>query len=267
MGTETFIIKCLKIEKGNNVIKNRIIRLNPSPKNFGQSPDTLNAKTFESELPIQNTDSVYENDKIGLYVGVWDTTEMIEKSGPYPCDEFMWLLEGEVEIKNCQTGQMQKIQAGEAFVIPKGYHCQWHQNGYLKKFYLISEHPEEDMPEKAILEGIIKIQSTEKKDKIGDTELLVLKSDQSIRKNNIDYKSHNGKFYVGSWSSDCFESEFRSFPVNEMVHVTIGTVILTDETGQQYQFEKGDTFFVPEDVICKWQCNNFVEVFYAVVES
>ena len=42
-----------------------IIRLNPNPEGFGETPDTLDAEDFSSELPLQNTHSVFEDDDIG----------------------------------------------------------------------------------------------------------------------------------------------------------------------------------------------------------
>lgn len=245
----------------------KIIKLSSSPKNFGETPDELKAVMFDSKLPTQNTHSYYENEDLGLYVGLWDTTDMIEKPGRYACDEFMWLLEGEVEIKNCRTGKTQIIKAGEAFIIPKGFDCQWHQSGYLKKFYMISEHPDEEIPDAPVIESIIKLESKTANESMSVTDPLILKNNYSGRKNQFAYKNHNGKFYAGSWNSDCFESEFRQFPVNELVYLVEGTLVLTDETGKQYQFEKDEAFFVPQGVICKWKSSGQIEVFYAVVES
>ena len=88
-----------------------IIRLNPNPEGFGETPDTLDAEDFSSELPLQNTHSVYEDDDIGLYVGLWDTDSMVEKGGPYACDEFMWLIEGECQIRNNRTGEIETVKA------------------------------------------------------------------------------------------------------------------------------------------------------------
>jgi uncharacterized cupin superfamily protein len=136
----------------------KVIRLSPNPNNFGHVHDELDPQLFVSELPVQHTHIYYEDDNIGLYIGVWDTSTMVEAAGPYPCDEFMYLLQGEVEIKNSKTGTMEKVQADEAFVIPKGYDCQWHQTGYLRKFFVISEHPKEKIPTIPVVECIIKPQ-------------------------------------------------------------------------------------------------------------
>ena len=69
-----------------------IIRLSPDPEGFGETPDELDATDFSSDVPVQHTHSDYEDDEIGLYVGLWDTETMVEAGGLYACDEFMWLI-------------------------------------------------------------------------------------------------------------------------------------------------------------------------------
>ena len=45
----------------------KIISLSASPEGFGQTPDTLESEMFVSALPIQHTDTYYENEELGLY--------------------------------------------------------------------------------------------------------------------------------------------------------------------------------------------------------
>jgi hypothetical protein len=60
-----------------------IIRLSRDPEGFGASPDALEAEDFSSNVPVQHTHSNFEDDDIGLYVGLWDTESMVETGGPY----------------------------------------------------------------------------------------------------------------------------------------------------------------------------------------
>ena len=227
----------------------KIIRLNPNPKNFGDNPDELKDNMFASglsKLPIQNTHSDFENDDIGLYIGVWDTTDMTEKADVYPCDELMFLLEGQVEIKNNRTGELEKVVAGEAFIIPKGYDCQWIQKGYCRKFYMISEHPDEDIPVSPSLEGIV-----------------ILKINEDAKPDNhIVYKNGNNKFNAGTWSSQPFETDFSAYSKNELVKIIKGKLILTESDKTQHVFEKDDVFFIPQGAVTKWQSTEYLEVFY-----
>jgi uncharacterized cupin superfamily protein len=220
-----------------------IIRLNPNPEGFGEAPDSLDPEDFISDVPLQNTHSVYEDDDIGLYVGLWDTESMVEKGGPYACDEFMWLLEGECQIRNNSTGESETVQAGTPFVIPKGYDCQWQQSGYLKKFYVISEHPGEDIPATPAHEGIV------------------------IPQQDIYYEDATGKFFSGMLVSEAFASEQRPYPHNEFAYVQDGSITLTDAQGTAHEFVAGDAFFVPQGVECSATVANSVRLYITVIQS
>ena len=220
-----------------------IIRLNPNPEGFGETPDTLEAEDFSSDVPLQNTHSVYEDDDIGLYVGLWDTESMIEKGGPYACDEFMWLIEGECQIRNNRTGEIETVEAGTAFVIPKGYDCQWQQSGYLRKFYVISEHPGEDIPATPAHEGIVRPQQ------------------------NISYEDTTGRFYSGMLASEAFEYAREPFPHNQFAYVQDGSITMTDAEGAAYEFVAGDAFFIPEGVECSATVANSVRLYITVIRS
>ena len=157
----------------------KVVKLIQSPKGFGEVADELEESMFESPLPTQCTHSYYEDETLGLYIGVWDTTDMIESAAPYSCDEFMTIIEGAVEIKNNKIGKVETVTAGQSFVIPQGYDCQWHQNGYLKKFYVIYEPPAQDLPASPVCEHIIYID--EKSQHLGKKPQMVLKRNYNIK--------------------------------------------------------------------------------------
>jgi hypothetical protein len=54
-----------------------IIKLNSSPADFGKALDELEADMFDSSIPAQHTHMFYENEEQGLYIGLWDTLDMI----------------------------------------------------------------------------------------------------------------------------------------------------------------------------------------------
>ena len=226
--------------------KKSIVRLSTHPEGFGETPDKLDAEEFISGVPVQHSHSAYEDDEIGLYVGVWDTEAMTEAGGPYACDEFMWVIEGECQIRNNRTGEIEPVKAGTPFVIPKGYDCQWQQSGYLRKYYVISEHPEEDIPAVPAHEGIV-----------------ILKAEQQ----NIGYKDTTGRFSSSTWASGVFESGQRPLPYNEFAYVQDGSITLTDAAGVAQVFNAGDAFFVPEGVVCSAAVANNVQLFITIIKS
>ncbi len=180
------------------MLQKTVIKLNTNPQGFGSEPDELDSEMFESGSPVQHSHSDYEDDDIGLYVGVWDTNDMREVSGPYAMDEYMWLIEGEVNIKNCTTGELENVKAGQAFVIPKGFNCQWQQTGYLKKFYVISEHPNESLPDKPSVEGIVKPHRNKPSTLFENTELFDFNGQVPVQRNDIDYQNNSGSFAAGT---------------------------------------------------------------------
>jgi uncharacterized cupin superfamily protein len=243
-----------------------IIRFSPQPEGFGEEPDELRAELFASALPVQHSHEYYENEDLGLYVGVWDTTDMIEAAGPYGADEFMWLLEGQAVIKNNKTGEMETATAGEAFVIPRGHDCQWHQTGYLRKYYVISENPNEAIPAQAALEGIAFASADAALEIMTSFAPFALKGDV-VQKAHDCYVDSTGKFLCGTWECEAFESECRPFPYYEFGYVQEGSITLTDEDGETHVFRAGDAFFVPQGLVCCGQSAERVRLFYAVLRA
>lgn len=245
----------------------KIIRLSAAPAGFGETADQLEAEVFESTLPVQHSHSYYEDEALGPYVGVWDTTDMIETAGPYACDEFMWLLEGEAVVKNNKTGEMEKAKAGQAFVIPKGYDCQWQQSGYLQKFYLISENPNEAIPPNPSFEGIIIPSAQALVQKLSCAEPFLISAAMPAPRQHICYKDNTGKFLAGIWESEPFESESRPFPYHGFACLQSGSLTLIDESGEKHNFKSGDALFLPEGVVCSARASEKIRLFFAVLKT
>lgn len=243
----------------------KIIRLSVTPKGFGQIPDELEPDMFASELPVQHSYEYYEDDDLGLYVGVWDTTDMIEAAGPYACDEFMWLLEGEATIKNNKTGAMEKVRAGEAFVIPKGYDCQWHQTGYLRKFFFIYENPNESIPEDPAYEGIIIPKANASVEPMASVEPFLIIGDTPVQQARACYTDNTGRFLSGTWECDPFSAESRPFPYHQFSYVQTGALALIDETGEEHTFKAGEAFFVAAGTVCSGRAAEKVRLFFAIL--
>lgn len=234
-------VKAMSIENNNKKATSAIIKLNANPTGFGMTADELTADMFASAIPIQHSHSDFECDKQGVYIGVWDTTDMIEAPGPYPCDEFMMILEGAVEIKNNKTGIKETVLAGESFVIPQGYDCQWHQSGYLRKFYVISEPPAQPIPQSAVIENIVKLQPKQ--------------MGHQYQHNNFSAGITRG----GEINSFLHESQCHKFHC-----VVRGKLQITEVNGEVTTFKAGDAFFIPNG--SHYQCNATAESVVHYVE-
>jgi uncharacterized cupin superfamily protein len=243
-----------------------IIRLSKNPQGFGDEPDKLEADMFASEIPLQNSHEYYADDELGLYVGVWDTNDMVEAAGPYAMDEFMCLLEGSAGVKNSKTGVMQKAQAGEVFIIPKGYDCQWHQSGYLRKYFMISEHPEEEIPAQPSIEGIVIPGPDAVLNPVTSSQPFLMKGNV-VPKAHESYVDTRGRFYAGTWGCDAFDSESRPFPHYQLSCVQEGSIALIDACGETHVFNAGDAFFVPQGTLCSGLSSAGVRLFYSILTT
>lgn len=239
--------------------------MNAAPPGFGDAADELTQDMFDSDIPVQHSHEYFTDEALGLYVGVWDTTDMIESAGPYPCDEFMWLLEGEAQIRNCRSGAVEKAVAGQPFVIPAGYECQWHQSGYLRKFFLIYENPAEPVPERPAVEGIVIPRPDEPMQRLPSAEPFALQNPSVQQNQFISYQNHSGTFQAGTWETGPFVSNESPFPYHQLGHVIEGVLTLVDRNGLGHCFRPGETLFVPEGVLCSAFAEEKVRMFFARV--
>ncbi len=234
----------------------KIIKLSQNPEGFGEVTDELDVNMFTSPLPKQHTHSYYEDEALGLYIGVWDTTDMIEAAAPYGCDEFMSIIEGAVEIKNSKTGLMETIMAGDSFVIPQGYDCQWHQAGYLRKFYVIYE-PQET-PTKPVTENVVYI---DEKSEIPWQQT----SDGHGKK--VLYQNHNQTFTSGVWQSKGFNTGKITFPYNEFIIINQGSLTCADDKGVEHKITAGQALFVPQGTRCSWQAKEKISIHFVQIKQ
>ncbi len=102
--------------------------------------ETIDPATLSSGAPVQRGHIYHEDAGKGLMVGVWDCTAMTGLFEPYPVNEYMLLLEGSVTIVGA-NGDEATVNAGEAFVLPKGLPCTWKQEGYVRKYFMIFDDP------------------------------------------------------------------------------------------------------------------------------
>jgi len=233
----------------------KIIKLSQNPEGFGEMADELEECMFESILPKQHTHSYFEDEALGLYIGVWDTTDMVETAAPYACDEFMTIIEGAVEIKNNNTGKIETIMAGESFVIPQGYDCQWHQQGYLRKFYVIYE-PQET-PDSPVIENVIYI---------SESSCIPWQKTSDGHHKKVLYQNNDQGFTAGVWQSNALTTGLIDFPYHEFIFINSGSLICTDEAGVAHHFKTGDALFIPQGTRCAWQIEDKVSIYFTQIK-
>ncbi len=236
-----------------------IIHLEPAgPKDSGLVPLDLDPADFQSDLPEQCWHIYYENAELGLTVGVWTTTPMQETFGPYPGDEFMRVLEGNIVIVD-EAGNETIVKEGETFLVRSGASVSWKQDGFCRKFFMTYLPPEKPLPELNTASGnvlVLRAADLEDRLKSSKSKSGVLQSDAAI------FTNHNDKMSAGMWETDTFETAMEPFETHEFAQMLSGNVTITEASGTKHQFGSGDCFFVPAGTVCSWKADAPFRKFY-----
>ena len=246
-----------------------VIRLEPNgPADTGLEEMQLDPADFQSELPRQQVHVYFEDEALGLSVGVWTTTSMQEAFGPYPGDEFMWVLEGQVSMVDADENAT-LIRQGETFCIRNAIPISWKQDGFLRKFYMTYADPKATTAEIASAEGGVRVLDAGRLEaemaKMDTTEPLVIVGDNPVQNDHIVFTNDAENMLVGMWDSTAFDSEMKPFPWHEMVQLLVGEVTITEADGKAHIFKAGDAFFIPMGTVCKWETEGYVKKFYSIL--
>ncbi len=250
-------------------IDSKVIRLEPDgPADTGMEEMRLDPADFQSELPRQHLHVYYENQALGLSVGVWDTTSMQEAFGPYPGDEFMWVLEGQVSMVD-GDGKETLVKQGDTFCIRNAIPVSWKQVGFLRKFYMTYADPKVSTPEISSADGGVKVldplalESSMRK--LDATNPFVIGAGAPLQRDHVIFTNDAGNMFVGMWDSTPFESEMKPFPCHELVQLLEGEVTITQVEGLTHLFRAGDAFFIPMGTVCSWKTTGYIKKFYSTV--
>ena len=248
----------------------RIIRLEPNgPAGTGMEQMQLDAADFQSELPQQHIHVYYENEDLGLSVGVWDTTSMQEAFGPYPGDEFMWILEGQVSMVD-GNGKETLVKQGETFCVRNAIPISWKQVGFLRKFYMTYANPKAPKVDIASADGGVRVLDPEVLEpnlvRMDTTDPFVIEGEAPVQRDSIVFTNDAGNMFTGMWDSTAFESEMKPFPCHELVQLLEGEVTITEEGGETHLFKAGDAYFIPMGTVCKWQSKGYLKKLYSILD-
>ncbi len=106
------------------------------PEDWMQSANVAlpTAKLIEGQP--QGAEHLYfEREAHKIKSGIWRSTPYTEWYDEYPCDEFMYVLEGSVTLENDSFSETYK--KGDAFLLPKGFKGYWKQTEEMLKFYVL----------------------------------------------------------------------------------------------------------------------------------
>lgn len=244
-----------------------VIRLEPNgPSGTGLVEMECDPNDFQSPLPTQNLHIYYEDQDNGFSVGVWDTTTMQEAFGPYPGDEFIWVLDGEFRMLDGEGGAVE-CPKDSCVAFRNAAPVSWKQDGYLKKFYITYLDPRGDVPKIDSAEGAIRVLDPNVPlETMQDTDPFEIEGELPIQSNHTIFTNDAGNFHVGTWDSGPMVSKMKAFPTHEFVRMLEGEVTITEADGTAQTFRSGDCFFVPKGTVCSWEIKDRVKKHYAILE-
>jgi uncharacterized cupin superfamily protein len=230
---------------------------------------SLDPSDFQSDLPEQHLHVYFEDEELGLSVGVWTTTSMQEAFGPYPGDEFMWVLEGKVAMVDA-GGVEVPVKQGQSFCIRNGIPISWMQLGFLRKFYITYTKPGAPTPQIASTQGGVVVLDLVKLEagleQLDTTEPFEIRGPAPVQRDSNCFTNDAGNLFVGMWDTEAFESKMQPFPCYEFVQLLEGELTITEQYGAAHHFVPGDAFFVPKGTVCSWKADATVKKLYCMLD-
>lgn len=248
----------------------RVYRLEThGPSDTGMPEMKCDPGDFASDLPTQTLHVYYDDKELGMSVGVWTTSPMQEAFGPYPGDEFIWLLEGGFKMVDGDNKVLGTYQQGECVYFRNAAPVSWVQQEPLRKFYLTYLNPKRAVPTGVSVEDAVKAVdpsiTPDQMTVLEATDPFIIKGDKPTQRDYNYFSNDSEDMFVGMWDSTPFESEMAPFPCHEFVRLLEGEIVITEEKGREQSFKQDDTFFVPKGTVCSWKTTGYVKKYYAMV--
>ncbi|MBE9555434.1 MAG: DUF861 domain-containing protein [Proteobacteria bacterium] len=213
--------------------------------------DDMPAGDLESGSPVQHGYYYVDDKENGLTAGVWDCTAHTGVMAPYPVNEFMILLEGELTMIE-EGGRETLVRAGESFIIPKGLVCQWKQPGYIKKFFVIFDDKSGMDPTGVANFQILKPDPQGALSPAAPPPADILLGPVPEWSDNISFTDATGQWTAGVWHSTAFHRKPGNITRHELMHILEGAVTMPDGQGGTQRFAAGDTFMAPLGAFYEW---------------
>lgn len=219
---------------------------------------------LESGTPHEHGHLYIDDKARGLTAGLWHCTPMTGTMGPYPVDEFMLLLEGAVEMVT-PGGAVTRVEAGEAFVLPKGLVCQWRQPGPVKKIFVILETPDDAAARSADGLSVIKLDTSLPLRELAAPPADSLLSGTPVCRGRELFRDATGTFSVGLWDTTAYHRKAIPFPRHELMCLLDGEVAIAGP-GAPQSFRGGEAFFVPQGAVTDFRVPDYLKKIYVILK-
>lgn len=215
-----------------------ILRFDPDGPHGLEEWEQMDYASLASGEPVQHGHLYHEIAEQGYMVGVWDCTAFTDQMVPYTVDEYMLFLKGDLTMI-LPDGQEIDIKAGDAFVIPKGFKCQWKQPGFVHKIFMILDGP---VPE---------AENTSLR-RITVPDLSAPAGGADIATARTDFLNAAGNMRVEVQSAGALSQPVINIDAHQIITVLEGTLSLYDGR-ESHDFAKGDTAYVLQGGTVGWR--------------
>ena len=213
-----------------------VIRFDVNGPNGLEEWEQMNYDNLVSGKPVQRGHLYHEIPEQGYMVGVWDCTAFTDQMMPYTVDEYMFLLDGKITMV-MPDGTEILIKAGDAFVIPKGFECQWKQTNYVRKIFMIFDGKVADSGNKSLKR--ITVPNLAQPDNV------------DLTLSRTDFLNGAGNMSVKVEGYGDVTQMSRISVANELITVLQGSLILNDGHMADV-YNSGDTAYLKQGSNVKW---------------
>jgi uncharacterized cupin superfamily protein len=115
-----------------------VIRLDANSALSPWQPMALVGELAQGDRPMERFRRVLETSLPGpcdLRAGVWEAEAYSERVTNYPYDEIVFVVAGAVSIID-DEGRDERFEAGQCFVLQRGFNGYWQQHETLKIFHM-----------------------------------------------------------------------------------------------------------------------------------
>ena len=198
--------------------------------------------------PVQRGRVYHEIAEQGYMVGVWDCTPFTDRMMPYSVDEYMLFLEGELTMIMPDATEVH-IQSGDAFVIPKGFNCQWKQNGFVHKIFMI-------------VDGSVLDANNASLKRISVPDFDLRNSKNSLITSRTEFLNAAGTMRVNVQLYDAMSHPSLACEEHLLISVLDGTLTLNNGQGA-HVFSKGQTAYVYQGGLVDWTTTKGTKILLA----
>lgn len=216
------------------------------PDRIALEPLDLDPAAFQSPLPRQNYALIFEDEAIGLAVGIWDTTTMQESFGPYPGDEVITVLDGHFAMVDAQHAPFATAAEGDSVTFRNGAPSSWKQEGYLRKIYLTLHDPRGHVPAIASATGAFRVVGP-------DQRPQGTPAPDGVTRETV-FRNDAGTMTVTLCAFAACSLPPAPAPAHRLIRVLAGTVTLAVPGGPDETLGPGDHLFLPRGCVTGWSC-------------